>query len=107
MWDTAMMAMIAISATAFLLADGERRRVGWIRAMRRCLLSISGVIRYEQPGLSALLARMDLRATPQERELTRLLHACAARLDTSVNPQLMLLTGRPGLLGDEASPGRL
>lgn len=24
-----------------------------------------------------------------------------------INPQLMLLTGRPGLLGDEASPGAL
>lgn len=91
MWDTAMMAMIAVSSTAFLLADGEKRRVGWIRAMRRCLLHMNGVIRYEQPSLYGLLARMDLRATQQERELTRLLKACAARLDRSANPQLTMV----------------
>ena len=34
---------------------------------------------------------MDLRATPQERELTRLLHRCARRLYASVNPQLLVL----------------
>lgn len=59
--------------------------------MRRCLLRMNGIIRYEQPGISALLRRIDLHATAQERDLTRLLHACAARLETSSNPQLMLL----------------
>ena len=85
------MAMIGISAIGFLLSDGEKRRVRWIRAMRRCLLRMNGIIRYEQPELPALLERIDLRATPQERELTRLLHGCAARLRTSSSPQLMLL----------------
>ena len=65
------MAMIGISAIGFLLSDGEKRRVRWIRAMRRCLLRMNGIIRYEQPELPALLERIDLRATPQERELTR------------------------------------
>lgn len=90
-WDVAVMAMIAISAMGFLLSDGEKRRVHWVRAMRRCLLRMSSVIRYEQPGLPELLARMDLRATPQERELTHLLHRCARRLHSSVNPQLLVL----------------
>lgn len=89
--DAAVMAMIAISAAAFLISDGEQRRVRWIRAMRRCLLRISGIIRYEQPGLSMLLRRVELRSTQQERELTRLLHACAARMETCSNPQLMML----------------
>lgn len=85
------MAMIAVSAAGFLLSDGEKRRVHWVRAMRRCLLRMSSVIRYEQPGLADLLARMDLRATPQERELTQLLHRCAQRMYASPNPQLLLL----------------
>lgn len=85
------MAMIAISAVGFLLSDGEARRVRWIQAMRRCLLRMSGIIRYEQPGLTALLRRIDLRETPQQRELTRLLHACAERMERSSSPQLMLL----------------
>ena len=49
------MAMIGISAIGFLLSDGEKRRVRWIRAMRRCLLRMNGIIRYEQPELPALL----------------------------------------------------
>ena len=91
MWDVAMMAMIAVSAIGFLLSDEEKQRVRWIRAMRRCLLRMNGIIRYEQPGLPDLLERIDLRATSQERELTRLLHRCAKRLRVSANPQLMLL----------------
>lgn len=59
--------------------------------MRRCLLRMNGVIRYEQPGLCELLRRIDLRATPQQRELTRLLHACALRMQTCANPQLLML----------------
>ena len=85
------MAMIAVSAAGCLLSDGEKRRVHWVRAMRRCLLRMSSVIRYEQPGLPDLLARMDLRATAQERELTQLLHRCARKLYASANPQLLLL----------------
>lgn len=90
-WDAAVMTMIAISAAGFLLSDGEKRRVHWVRAMRRCLLRMHSVIRYEQPGLPELLTRMDLRATPQERELTQLLHRCAQRLYASANPQLLVL----------------
>lgn len=85
------MAMIGISAVGFLLSDGEMRRVRWIQAMRRCLLRMNGIIRYEQPGLCELLRRIDLRATLQQRELTRLLHACADRMERCSNPQLMLL----------------
>lgn len=86
-----MLAMIFVSSVGFLLSDGEKRRVGWIRAMRRGLVQLSGVIRYEQPPLDALLLRVDLRATPQERKLTRLLHACATHIRNGVDPQLPLL----------------
>jgi len=85
------MAMIAVSTIGFLLSDGEKQRVRWVRAMRRCLLRMNGVIRYEQPGLPDLLERIDLRTTQQERQLTRLLHRCAQRLRIGANPQLMLL----------------
>ncbi len=72
--------MIGVSSVGFLLSDGERRRVQWVRAMRRCLLRLSGLIRYERPPLDHLLMRVELKATPQERELSRLLRVCAARL---------------------------
>lgn len=74
------MAMIAVSALGFVVADGEKRRVRYVQAMRRCLLRMNDVIRYEQPPLAELLRRIDLRNTQQERELTRLLHAAADRL---------------------------
>ena len=90
-WEVAVMAMIGVSSVGFLLSDGEKRRVGWIRAMRRCLVRLSGMIRYEQPPLDVLLERMELRASPQERELTRLLHTCAAHVRSSANPQMPLL----------------
>ena len=89
-WDVAT-SMVGVSALGFLLADGERRRVLWVQAMRRCLVRMNDLIRYEQPELCELLRRVDLRATAQERELTRLLHAAAKRLPGCVNPQLMLL----------------
>ena len=85
------MAMIAISAAGFLLSDGECRRVHWVRAMRRCLVRMDSMIRYEQPGLDELLSRVELNATPQERELTQLLHRCAQRMHTSANPQLAFI----------------
>ena len=90
-WDVAVMAMIGISSVGFLLSDGEKKRVRWVRAMRRCLLRMSGVIRYEQPPLEELLMRVDLRGTQQEKELTRLLHACAARMADSMDSQLTLI----------------
>lgn len=93
-WDIAVMAMIAVSMVGFLISDGERRRVLWVRAMRRCLLHMSSAIRYEQPPLQALLAGLDLRVTPQERELSQLLHRCAGRMYASANPQLSLLFAR-------------
>ena len=89
--DVALMAMIVLSAMGFLIADGEKRRVRYIQAMRRCLLRMNDLIRYEQPSLPDMLMRIDLRATQQDRELTRLLHASAHRLQNCVNPQLMLL----------------
>lgn len=90
-WNTAVMTMIAVSAAGFLLSDGEMRRVGWIRAMRRCIARMSSIIRYEQPDLSGLLRRINLNATPQERQLSRLLHACADRIYSCSNPQLLML----------------
>ena len=91
MWNTAVMAMISLSAIGFAVADGETRRVRWIQAMRRCILRMNDVIRYERLPLAALLARMDLRATREQRELTRLLHLCGERMENSANPQLVEL----------------
>lgn len=90
-WDVAVMAMAIFSAIGFLIADGEKKRVRFIQAMRRCLLRMNDIIRYEQPALPELLRRIELHATPQERELTKILHASAARLQQCANPQLMLL----------------
>lgn len=89
--DVAVMAMALLSALGFLIADGEKRRVRFVQAMRRCLLRMNDIIRYEQPSLPELLRRIELRATPQEKELTRILHASAARLEQCASPQLMLL----------------
>ena len=63
--------MISLSAIGFAVADGETRRVRWIQAMRRCILRMNDVIRYERLPLAALLARMDLRATREQRELDK------------------------------------
>ena len=89
MWDAAVMAMISLSAVGFAVADGEMRRVRWVQAMRRCMMRMNDVIRYERAPLAKLLQTIDLRATREQRELTRLLHACGARLENSVNPQLV------------------
>ena len=89
--DVALMAMIVLSAMGFLIADGEKRRVRYIQAMRRCLLRMNDLIRYEQLSLPDMLMRIELRTTQQDRDLTRLLHASAQRLGHCVNPQLMLL----------------
>lgn len=56
--------------------------------MRRCLMRLSDVIRYDRPGLCALLEGMDLHLTRQEIALTRLLHACAARLKAGEEQRL-------------------
>ena len=53
MWDTAVMAMISLSAIGFAAADGEMRRVRWIQAMRRCILRMNDVIRYERLPLAS------------------------------------------------------
>ena len=91
MWDTAVTAMVAFSALGFFIADGEMRRVRWIQAMRRCLLRMNSMIRYEQPTLGQMLTQIELRATPQEKALTQMLHACGKRLENSSNPQLLKL----------------
>lgn len=90
-WDAALMAFIASSAIGFLMADAELRRVRVVQAMRRCLLRMNDLIRYERLPLGQMLLRIDLRATPQEKELCRLLHQSAKRLEHCANPQLMLL----------------
>lgn len=86
-----MMALIGVSALGFVMADGEKRRVRFVQAMRRCLLRMNDMIRYERPTLTQMLRKIDLHSTPQERELTRILHASAERLENCANPQLMLL----------------
>lgn len=91
MWDTAVTAMVAFCALGFFIADGEMRRVRWIQAMRRCLLRMNSMIRYEQPTLGQMLTQIELRATPQEKALTQMLHACGKRLENSANPQLLKL----------------
>ena len=96
--DGAVMAMVVVIALGFLVADGERRRVLWVQAMRRCLLRMCDLIRYEQPVLEELLCRIDLRTTPQERELTRLLHMSARRLSHCTNPQLRMIFEREAAL---------
>lgn len=75
------MALIGVSTASFVLAEEERSRVCYISAMRRCLLRIEDMIRYEEPPLFELLMRLDLRTTPQERQLTSMLHACAHELE--------------------------
>lgn len=80
--ELALAALIGMSAIGFLLADGERRRVKWIRAMRRCLLRFGDMVRYERRGICALLESLNLSASPQERMLTKLLHACAASIQS-------------------------
>ena len=47
------------------------------------------MIRYERVPLAKLLQSIELHATREQRDLTRLLHACGARLENSVNPQLV------------------
>lgn len=84
------MAMVSAAALGFLLADGERRRVGLIRAMRRALLRMYDVIRYEQPALPALLRAVDMRANPQERLITSVLHACAKQIEAGGEAQLLM-----------------
>lgn len=83
------MAMVIVSTMGFLIADGEVRRVRWIQAMRRCLVRFYNAIRYERPSLIELLEKMDLSATREERELTKLLHVCAHRMTVSSTPQLV------------------
>lgn len=90
-WDVAVIAMIAISAAGFVISDGEKRRVHWVRAMRRCLFHMNSIIRYEQPGIKQLLESMDFRDTPQERALTQLLHRCACKMHAGTNLQLGLV----------------
>ena len=74
-FDAAMTAMIAVSSVAFLLSDGEKRRLRWVQAMRKYLSRLACVLRYEQPELARLLLGVELRATPQERLLTKLMQA--------------------------------
>ena len=89
MRNAAVMAMISLSAIGFAVADGEMRRVRWVQGMRRTLMRINDMIRYERVPLAKLLQSIELHATREQRDLTRLLHACGARLENSVNPQLV------------------
>lgn len=102
------MAMIAGSVTGFMLAEGERTRVRYVQAMRRCLMRMNDIVRYEQPDLKTLLLRINLHGTQQDKQLTELLHATAGRLEHCTNPQLVSLFTKEcakrsgyGVLGDE------
>lgn len=55
MRNAAVMAMISLSAIGFAVADGEMRRVRWVQAMRRTLMRINDMIRYERVPLAKLL----------------------------------------------------
>ena len=87
--DAAILALAAASAIGYLLADGEKKRIMWLCAMRRCLLRLSDIIRYERRGVSALLRTIELQGTQQEKALTRLLHDCADEMEKSDAPQLI------------------
>lgn len=47
------------------------------------------LIRFEQPPLDRLLMQINLRATPEERQLSAMLRACAEKMRDSSNPQLL------------------
>ena len=81
--------MIAVSSVAFLLSDGEKRRLRWVQAMRKYLTRLACVLRYEQPELARLLLGVELRATPQERLLTKLMQACARQVQAGASPGLL------------------
>lgn len=87
--DAAVMALIGISAAGYVMADGEKVRLRYIRAMRRSLMRIHQLIRYEQPPLDVLLSRIDLHATPEEKRLSALLRACGDQIGKSGNLQLL------------------
>lgn len=89
--DAAVMAMAGASAIGFLLADGERKRIRWVQAMRRCLIRLGDIIRYEQRGVCALLRTVDLNSSAQERLLTRLLHSCAGAMEREDLPSMKLI----------------
>ncbi len=92
--DAAILALAAASAMGFLLADGEKKRLRWICAMRRCLLRLGDMIRYERRGVSALLRSVDLQGSQQEMALTRLLHSCADEMEGADSPRLALIYAR-------------
>ena len=88
-WDIAVMGMIFVTLLGFQLAEGERARVRYIRAMQRCLMRIRDLIRYEQPAISQLLLRIELNGTKEEKELTQLLRETAKRLTYTQTPQIL------------------
>ena len=92
--DAAILALAAASTMGFLLADGEKKRLRWICAMRRCLLRLGDMIRYERRGVSALLRSVDLQGSQQEMALTRLLHSCADEMEGADSPRLALIYAR-------------
>lgn len=92
--EAAVMALVGSSAIGYVMADGEKARLRFVRAMRRSLIHMHERIRYEQPSLAALLAGINLNATPEERQLSTLLHACSERISRGSNPQLVQVFGR-------------
>ena len=106
MRNAAVMAMISLSTIGFAVADGEMRRVRWVQAMRRTLMRINDMIRYERVPLAKLLQSIELHATREQRDLTRLFAAETERTpgygvlsqtDRSAFEQVMAELGRTGL----------
>lgn len=89
--EAAVLALSGASAIGFLLADGEQKRIRWVQAMRRGLIRLGDIIRYEQRGICALLRTVDLNGSAQERSLTRLLHVCADALEREDSPNIKVI----------------
>jgi hypothetical protein len=87
------MAMVAVSTMGFVLSDGEQRRVHWVRAMRRVLLRIGSMIRYEQPGLAQLLERINLTSYTALLRITPLITLGVSILLTAAIA--LIFRGRP------------
>ena len=88
----------------------------WSKSPRRCLQAARQALEGLSAGQTSSGTNSERPGRPQEAPSPTAIpaacqtHDCFAEVVTmlpAIDPQLMLLTGRPGLLGDEALPGRL
>lgn len=87
--EMALLALMAVSTAGFLLAEGERQRLSWLCAMRKCLQRMRDAICYEQIDVCAVLRGLNLRATKQERMLCSMLRACSQFCSEQQKPELL------------------